>query len=102
MIIEERGELEENRVLWSLSLLVRMEACKMDWEVEELTLEHEGLIEDLDTLREHNRLLHEKGRKLKGKKIAVKRELAGTNEELSLIASECRLLQDQRATVSKT
>lgn len=58
MIMEKRGELkEENRPLWSLALLSRIKVLKANWEVKELTLECDTLVEDLDTLRERKKLL---------------------------------------------
>lgn len=90
MIFEERRELEEeNRALRSLALLTLLEIRKANREVEVLSLERNWLIEDLEALNEHHRLLREKGQKLKGKKTALKRELAGIKEELSRISSEC-------------
>lgn len=98
IIVEERWELEEeNRVLQSLALLAHMKVRKANQEVEELTLKCNNLIEDLDVLMEHNRLLWEKCRELKGKKTVVKWELAEVKEELSQIALECKRLQDERA-----
>lgn len=55
-----------------------------------LSLECNGLIEDLEALKECHRFLREKVQKLKGKKSTLKRELAGVKEELSWVSSECR------------
>lgn len=84
MIVEECGVLEEeNRVLHSLVLLALMEVCKANQEVEEVTLERDALVEDLDNLKERNKLLRKRGKELHNGKALVEGELGRTKEELS-------------------
>lgn len=78
-----------------------IEVLKVNQEVGELTLGHDGLIEDLDTLRERNRLLPKRGKDLQEEKVAVKVELAGTKEVLSQVEPKYRSLRRERRDVHK-
>lgn len=48
-----------------------------------MTLERDSLVEDLDTLRERNKLLRERGKELHDGKGLVEGELGKTKKELS-------------------
>lgn len=56
------GELDEekNKAFWSLALFTCLEVHKANWEIEVPSLERDGLVEDLATLRKRNILLGEK------------------------------------------
>lgn len=102
IIVEELGQLEEeNQALKFLALLTHLEVRKAYREIEALSLEHDGLIEDFEALKKRHGLLREKAQKLKRKKTALKLELAGTKEEHSQVASECKRLWDWHADVQR-
>lgn len=76
---------EENRALCSLSLLNWLKVRKVNLEITELTIVHDGLIEDLETLTESNKLLH-----------LEDKELGSAKEEISKLTSEIQRLGEER------